>query len=180
MKKLHWLIVTVLCIVLSQCSENKKEKTEKELLIECIYELESVVKKTDPEKLEASAAVDVVSEYRKFAEAYPQDSLSPEFLFKSAEVSIGLKKYMDAVNLFDKVYNKYPQYNKRIESLYLKGFVYDNYLNMKEMAKSVYEELIQKHPEHPFVKDAQAAVQALDMTDEQLLDMLKNNSSAQQ
>ena len=96
-------------------------------------------------------------------------SITPEYLFKAGEVSIGLKEYDQAAGFFERIYNNYPDYNKRVESLYLVGFVYDEHANNYGKAKEYYEKVVANHPDHGFADDAKASIETLGLTDEEII-----------
>ncbi|MCE3279043.1 MAG: hypothetical protein K0S44_1234, partial [Bacteroidetes bacterium] len=55
------------------------------------------------------------------------------------------------------------------ESLYLQGYLLDNFLNDEVRAKAIYEQVIAKYPDMPYSADAKAAIKNLGKSDEELI-----------
>lgn len=66
-----------------------------------------------------------------YAMANPQSVMAPAYLFKSAEVAKSLRSYSKAMNTYDWIIAKYPDYEKTPTSLFLKGFMMENEMNNK-------------------------------------------------
>lgn len=118
------------------------------------------------DKEKALALVDM---YVAFTDAYPQDSMAVEYLFKSAEFCLNLGEGQRAIKLYDRVINEYPDFRKVPECLFLKGYVYENYLGDLESAKAIYLEFIEKYPDNEFADDAQVSIQNLGKSPEELI-----------
>ena len=177
MNKLLTVSVAFL-ITLAACdSPDEKEKLKKEIT-EKIARLEERLYKTDPQnpQLDRAQAVDVIRYYKMFADSFPEDSLTPEYLFKGGEVGIALQQHQLAINLFERVVNAYPDHKRAPEALFLKAFVLDTYLQAKGQAKGVYEAMMAKYPDHKLAQDAEASIRNLYMSDEDLIKMFKEKN----
>ena len=118
-----------------------------------------------------------IKAYSDFAMFFPDDSLSPDFLFKAGEVATAAKKYKQALIYYQTITSKYPDYKYVKESLYLQGFLLDNFLNDDAGAKIIYEEIIAKYPTTNYAADAKAAINNFGKTDEQLIEEFKKKNS---
>lgn len=160
--------------------ENATQTISKEELQKEIATMEDELLSKMRTKFDESVAKRVVQFYRDYATNNPKDSITPEYLFKAGEVSIGLKDYETATGLFERIYNNYPNFNKRIESLYLVGFVYDEHIGNYGKAREYYEKVLNNHPDHEFADDAKASIETLGLTDEEIIkkfqDAQKSNS----
>ena len=107
--------------------------------------------------------------YEDFIKANPKDSLSPGFLFKSANVAMNMGDGTKAINLFDKYLQDYPDKPKAAVSMFFKGFVYENVLHDLDKAREIYLLFIEKYPTNDFVKDAKMALMNLGKTPEMLV-----------
>jgi tetratricopeptide (TPR) repeat protein len=176
MKKL--LILGVIALF-TACSGGENKTVETEPVTEKVAtkdELQLEITKMEQEltnkmrtKFDDELAKRVVTFYRDYAQNNPKDSITPEYLFKAGEVSIGLKEYDQAAGFFERIYNNYPDYNKRVESLYLVGFVYDEHANNYGKAKEYYEKVVANHPDHGFADDAKASIETLGLSDEEII-----------
>jgi len=74
-----------------------------------------------------------------------------------------------AVNLYDRIYTQYPNYEKAAQALFLKAFTYDNDLNDKGTARALYEEFLKKYPNDDFADDTQFLLNNLGKNDEEII-----------
>ncbi len=132
-------------------------------------------------------AVEIVSyseEQLQFAEDllanYPQAAELDKWLFEGGKAGRTSGEYERGIKLFD-AYLSGGYQEKAAEALFLKGFIYDEDLKAKEKAEGCYKELLEKYPNHELADDAQALLDQLYMTDQQIIDMLmqKNADSIQ-
>lgn len=171
-------VLSVACVSCNEQANSPKEtngKTSEEIAKPNKQELIDEITKMEQELLLAdqqSSAIllnDLVITYKSYARQFSSDSIAPEYLFRTADLQIGRGNYEDAVLLFKKIYNKYDNYIKKPESLFMIAFVYDTYMNKKGAAKEYYEKVIEDYPDHRFATDAKASIEALHMTDEELM-----------
>lgn len=118
----------------------------------------------------AQALLDV---YKAFAKAYSTDSMAPEYLFRAAGMSKGLGQPQDAVQLYDRIIKEYPKWGRLADTYYLRAFTIDADLKEKGRAKTAYEEVITRFPDHRFAQDAKAMIQNLQYTDEELIERFR-------
>ncbi|HMQ74626.1 MAG TPA: tetratricopeptide repeat protein [Flavobacteriales bacterium] len=118
----------------------------------------------------AQALLDV---YKAYAKAFPTDSMAPEYLFRAAGMSKGLGQPQDAVLLYDRIIKEYPKWGRLADTYYLRAFTIDADLKEKGRAKTAYEEVINRFPDHRFAQDARAMIQNLQYTDEELIERFR-------
>lgn len=165
MRKIVESVAAVLCFTLLAC-ESPKEKSLKE--IETLEAQDSVF---NPENLEKQK-----NAYMSFADKYPDDERTPEFLFKSAQrlgaiaaEKNNIQMHEEAIQLFEKIINTYPKNHYAEESMFLIGFVYENHLNNTAKAKQAYEKFLQQYPNSELAEDAQKAITYLGKSPEEVL-----------
>ena len=184
MNKLFPILFLSIALLASCGGESTKQEptNSKQAKADKINELEQQLYDTKDETpdLDRQAALDVVKLYQQFADTFPDDPRSPQYLFKGGEVSIALQQYHLAISFYEKCFKKYPDYERRPDCLYLQGFIYDNHLEYHAVAKENYERVIKEFPNHPYAKDAEAAIQTLTMSDEELIKMFKEKEKQQQ
>ena len=76
--------------------------------------------------------------------------------------------------------NNYPDFDKTPQCLFLKGYIYENNLGDLDMAKSLYEEFLQKYPDDDFADDAEVSIKNLGKTPEQLIKEFEEKQKAQE
>lgn len=118
----------------------------------------------------AQALVDV---YGAFAKAHPLDTMTPEYLFRSAGVLKGLGRPEEAMAQYDRIIKDYSGWERLPDTYYMRAFTIDGDLRQKGAAKEAYEEVIDRFPDHPFARDARAMIDNLQYTDEELIERFK-------
>lgn len=114
--------------------------------------------------------------YIAFADKYPDDERSPEFLFKAGQ-NIGaiasgqqnIELHKDAIKIFDRIQSTYPKNHYAEEALFMTGFVYENYLSDLKQAKTAYEVLMSKYPESELAEEAKLAIENLGVNPEEII-----------
>ncbi len=116
----------------------------------------------------------------EFVQDFPEDSLSPVFLFKAADIAMNTSEFQNSVNLYDEIILQYPNFEKLPECFYLKGFAFEQMGNI-EKAREAYMAFIQKFPEHTLAPDAQTSIDYLGISPEELIRKFeqKNQDSLQ-
>ena len=114
-------------------------------------------------------ALALVDLYVAFADTYPQDSMASENLFKGAEFCLNLGEGQRSIDLYDRVILEYPDFRKVPECLFLKGYVFENYLGDLEQAKLIYTLFLEKYPDNEFADDAEISIQNLGKSPEELI-----------
>ncbi|MCB9169354.1 MAG: tetratricopeptide repeat protein [Flavobacteriales bacterium] len=127
----------------------------------------------------AAALLDV---YKSFAQEFPTDTMAPEYLFRGAGVAKALGRPNETLTLYDRIINDYPQWRRIPDTYYLKAFTLDNDLGQKGAAEQAYRDVIARYPDHRFAKDAQAMIDNLGLTDQELIEKFEkmNADSAKQ
>jgi len=118
----------------------------------------------DPVKANA-----VVSSYEKFANTYPDDPKTPDYLFKSGEIFRSLKKYQKAIDTYESIYKNHSSYEKAPHSLFLMGFSYENDVKNNDKAKECYTEFLGKYPKHDLAKDVKFSLENLGKSPEDII-----------
>lgn len=158
-------IFILFVITLAACSPSKEKLQEQ--IIHAETELFSNDKGTFvfDEKLVQKT----IDAYQKYASAFPNDSLTPEYLFKKADLYRSLRNAEQAINTYNLITEKYPTYNKAPYCLFLKGFIYENELNHIEKAKESYQTFLDTYPNHDLADDVAFSLKNIGKTPEQLI-----------
>jgi len=118
----------------------------------------------------ADDAKQLMDLYIRFADSLPSDSLTPEYLFKAADISMYVSDGMTTIRLLDRIMNNYSMHEKASVSLFLKAFIFDTKLNDTASAHVYYNQYIENYPDKEFNEDARNAIRNLGKTPEQLID----------
>jgi outer membrane protein assembly factor BamD (BamD/ComL family) len=161
-KKLTGFFLIVL-LAFTACSGGRDKKIAE------IKDLENRLLKDSTSAKDEVAAYNLQVAYTDFSEKYPQDAEAPEYLFKAANLSIGLGWGESAINILTKFIDTYPQHARTPEALFYKAFVYDNQLNDDVKAGEAYRLYLEKYPKHEYASSAEASIKNLGKSDEDLV-----------
>ena len=105
-----------------------------------------------------NTGMEMIQAYTDYANAYPDDSASAEYLFKGAEIAMNMKMSAMAIEYYKRIAAAYPAYSKVPYCIFLQAFILENQLNQYDQAKSFYQEFLQKYPNHVLARDAQLSI----------------------
>ena len=151
-----------LFVLLLACSGKQSQ-------LQDILNMEESLYGNDATELNKEKALQLVNMYCEFAETHQTDTNSRVFLFKAGEIAMGMMESNKAIECFQLLYTKYPEYNKASTSLFLEGFVYETQLKNLSMAQQKYLEFLEKHPEHSLANDAKFSLENLGKSDEEII-----------
>lgn len=170
-----WITI-VTALILFSCSEDGKnvisssDQKEMEILKE---KIETLSEKTDPTMVKNVRKKDMhnlMLAYQDYANKFGDDPLAAEYYFSAANQAIGLEKYDHAIELFNKVFESYPDFDKRASCMMMMGLVFDQNLNNQDKARQAYEKVLEYFPDTEDAKNAEAMLQILGLTDEELIE----------
>lgn len=168
-------VLTIISVVFYACSSSPEDKAKSK-----ITELENNLFSSEDMVVNRKQASELVNEYIAFADEFPDDTLSPEYIFKAADICMNILNPSKAVWFFDRIIREYPDYRKVPESMFLKAYVYDNNMQSYDLARKLYTEFIEKYPDNEFADDAKVSIQNLGKTPEQIIMEIEERAKAQQ
>lgn len=163
-KNLKLLLTFSVLLLFFSCSNEDKKKEE---LKKHIEENESKLRSSN--NIDNILADSLVKQYYAFSKTYPEDKMSPDYLFKAGEVSSSLNESTQAIAYLKALCEKYPNDPKAKHALFLQGFIYDSQLKDMTNAKAIYEQVVAKYPGDKLAEDAKAMINNLGKSDEQLI-----------
>src|SRR5690554_1875113 len=116
MKIKYSFILIILVTVLISCSSKINRDIESKDLAKEISEKEKEIYNSD--SLNIALANELIDMYLTYATDNPDENLSPEYLFKAAEISMNINKAKNAVDYLSKIENNYKNYEKYVSSLF--------------------------------------------------------------
>ncbi len=171
MKKMISILLVALTVASCQSQYDKdlRQITESE---NALFNNEGMI---DRSKLEP-----LLEQYTKFAEAYPDDTLAPVFLFKAGDMAMNTNRSVQAIQFYSRIINEYPEYVKAPEALFLLGYVYENNLGRLDRAKEIYEEFLARYPENDFADDAKISLKYLGKSPEELIEIFQQKATQEE
>lgn len=178
MKNISFTIILIALLAFWGCTETGStgnsggaasgtlNKTE---VVKEITDAEAALYNVDNFTFDPVRANAVVMAYSKFAQGFPEDKQSAEYLFKSGEIYRSLKQYPKAIEAYNTINDKYGSYAKAAQSLFLTGFCYENDLKDFPKAKAAYESFLTKYPDHELAKDVRFSMENLGRSPEDII-----------
>ena len=142
------LLISIISIFISCTSKHEviNSTNKKNELIKEIQNFEREL--YNDLELDIQKAEKMICLYTSFTIKYNEDTLTPEYLYKAAEISFNIKNGNKACSLLKQIEQKHPKFDKYAESIYFLGYIYDSLLDDKELAKQYYNHFITKYPKH--------------------------------
>jgi len=82
---------------------------------------------------------------------------------------MGTNNGVKAMELADRMLNEFPKSERIPETVFLKAFIYENQLSNLGLALKTYQDFLLRFPEHELADDAEAAINNLGKTPEELI-----------
>jgi tetratricopeptide (TPR) repeat protein len=165
MNRLKFALPFVIAVLLIACGANK----EKNQAHDKILSLETELLADSLAPIERLKAQELIQAYENYVETYPEDSLSPEYLYKSSEIAMNLQMSGRAIEGFKKILVDYPDFDKADVCIFLQAFIYENHMQQYDTAKELYQEFLEKYPSHDLAEDALVSIQNMGKSLEELI-----------
>lgn len=148
MKK-YFAVLTVMVMVLTTACD-KKGKELKEI-DEMATQMDSVLKANPVLGVEQKVAAEqLIDEYLEFVNQYPNDSLSIEFLMKSAMLYHVMPDYGKELAVLERLVAQYPESPAAPQALAIGARVSEDNLRNYEQARVYLKQIQEKYPESPY------------------------------
>lgn len=152
------------------CSSPQTDRKEK------IEALEEELFSDESKMLDKEKAKTLVLAYIAYADEFRSDAETPKYLFKAGDLAMNLGMGQKAISFFDRILKDYPDFEKVPQSLFLKGYIYENEIGDLNTAKKIYEDFLQKYPDDEFADDAEVSIKNLGKSPEELIKEFEQNS----
>ena len=120
-------------------------------------------------RLDTKVAGSFIQVCELYALLKPEDSQSQNYLHKAGETARAIRAFPQAINIYEKIYDKYPSFEKAPQALFLKAFTYDNDLKEFDKARALYTEFLKKYPNDDFADDTEFLLNNLGKNDEDII-----------
>ena len=84
------------------------------------------------------------------------------------------------MSLFDWMIDRYPNYEKSSNALFLKAYLLDEEYDRKDEARVIYEEFLEKFPDHQLASSAKFLLENIGKSDAEIYEMITNKEEEQQ
>jgi len=149
--------------------------SEKTKLANAIKADEEILRSDSNGTMNKEVLTRTMHNYLEYATKFPDDTISPEYLVRAADLSNGIRQYQQSIDLFRKVYTTYPEHRKAAAAMFMEGFVFETSMHQKDSAKAIYSEFIRRYPDHVLAASAKASLDQLNnnLSDEELIRMFE-------
>ena len=175
MKKFSGINFAVLIWVITFASCSSPEEKMKSQ----IQELESGLYADSSMVPDTGVSGKIIDMYISYAEKFPNDTLSPVYLFKAGDVASKMNETHRAIEIFDNLKKNFPEHRNAPYALFLQGFICETQEGNPAKARPYYEEFLKKYPDHPIVSDVAFSLENLGKTPEELILEFEKNNAAQ-
>ena len=180
-------------LVLFSCSDKKQNSTSesskqdsvsrsnKSFLTDCKKLLADARKmdsllltQTEVDQSSANKAIVAFADYANYCH---NDSISPVYLIKCAQVARAINNIPQARLVLENCVQNYPRFKDRPAAIFLLAQLYDEntYMNDESEAKKLYEQIVEEYPASDWALSAKGAIGFLGKSDEQIMKQLKTN-----
>ena len=74
-------------------------------------------------KADSAGVTALLADYELYSETYPSDTIGATYLFKAADFYRYMRKPLRSIEVYKKIYERYPTITKRPYALFLQGFI---------------------------------------------------------
>ena len=168
MKKIA--IITLGALIALSCG-HKVETPDHNALIDSISNEEQNLTRfavgTDTAK-----ANHIIALYNLFVENFPEDSLAPIYMLRTAEVQINTGNFEDGINSLDSIMALYPGFEDIAMCQFMKGKAYEDN-QQYDLAREAYGEFVENYPDHVLAADTRKMLPLIGLTPEEQLEAIQ-------
>lgn len=159
---LRFTMIAALAVMMMACGDSK-------LKVEDLRKAEATLFNDDM-SANTEAAPGVVDVFCQYVNENPEAEDAPEWLFKALEIAVGYLEPEKAIEIGEKLFKQYPDYEKTPVGMFMLGtMVYEDKLGELGKAKMLYERLIADYPDSEFAPVAKQAIVNLGKTPEEII-----------
>ena len=180
-------VILMSLLFMLSCGENNQSQAQKEqgkqadqsILQGSIEKLEAELSANTDGKVDQIKAQELIDKSVEYVKAFPNDTKSPVYLFRSAEVCVGIGQYESAIKHWEQVKKDYSNHEKAAIALFLQGFTCENQINDKNRAKKYYQDFLTRYPKHEYNDQVQMLLKNIDISPEELIKQFKEQRENQ-
>ena len=184
MRKHLFIWMTILAMVFAtSCnrgSDNQVLKEKGQSQTEVLQLLQQIDSLGNMGEFDAHVAKSFIAKAEEFSNKYPEDAMSPEFLFKAGLMAMTVAKATDnidekttycqnAFNIFEDIERVYPEYSGVKDGMYYKGVIFDDILHDYENAEIYYRMFIARYPTDTLAITLESYLQFLGKSPEEII-----------
>jgi outer membrane protein assembly factor BamD (BamD/ComL family) len=150
-------------------------KSSKDKLFEEITQMESTLYSDTVMVPDPAAGHRMIGLYIQYVDQFPQDTISPSYLFKAGDLAGKMDETQQSLDLFERMVTEYPEHRNTPFAVFLQGFICENQAGDPAKARPYYEKFLQKYPDHPIAADVAFSLENLGKSPEELIRQFEQN-----
>jgi TolA-binding protein len=180
-------ILAISSLIISCSNNNSEIKVEdgiaKDTIVDTFEERVSQIDKysallyEDSLNFNPQLAGKLLSAYEEYIKFHSFESESKDYQFKAGELAKALNKPHVAIKHFNDLLERDPNHEKAPIALFYKAMIIGDMLGENELAKTTYQEFIDKYPDHPFVESAKASIELQGKSLDEIVAGFENKNS---
>ena len=127
-------------------------------------------------KIEYRPASDYIGLCEIYGLMLPTAEKTPEYLHEAGKIAGYIESHKKAMELYEWVYNKYPDSEKAPLALFMMGFTQEDAMKNPDAAREIYQNFLDKYPTHDFADDAQFLLSNLGKSDDEIIENFDGNN----
>lgn len=170
MKKILFLSLGVFLMAACGNDNNAEQTDSAPTLLDSINAIEQAV--GNPGTVyTADTAEMLVNLYNRFVNEFPEDSLTPIFMMRTAEIEINRGYLEKGIAIFDTILDKYTPggFEGYADCMYMKAVYLDRDAENCDQAVAAYNAFIETFPDHYLVPDAKNSMKLSQKSQQELL-----------
>lgn len=113
----------------------------------------------------------IIGLYSLFVSNFPDDSLAPVYMLRTAEVQINTGSFEAGIGTLDSIIALYPGFEDIAMCQFLKGQAYE--ANQQyDLAREAYTEFVSNYPDHVLAADTRKMLPLVGLTPEEQLEAI--------
>lgn len=169
MKKVLFVVLGMVLLVACGNNDNNagaSQALSQEALSDSINNLDSLMH-TDLQ-FDSIKSNKMIAWCLEYASRFPEDSLAPVYMKRTAEIQIDNGDFEQAVSTLDSIIELYPGFENVADCHFLKGWAYEQN-EQYDLARETYTEFINLYPDHVLASDIHKTLSMVGMTPEEQL-----------
>lgn len=169
MKKTYYIVFAFCLSVLVACGSNNEETIDtlsQESLVDSIDSLDLSLR--EDFKIDTAKSNKMIAWCLEYANRFPEDSLAPVYMLKSAQIQINGGNFEQGLATLDSIIELYPGFEDVAICQYLKGQAYEQNQEY-EKAREAYTLFVTNYPDHYLAPDTRKMLPLVGLSPEEQL-----------
>jgi len=148
------LVLVLIMVVFTACQHNDNASNQEVLKSQIMVLQKNLMKNFD--RIDPVQADSMIVLYKEYANDFPDDSISADYLYRAAGVEMGLERNEACIQTLSLIEKRYSKSDLMPTVLQLKAFIYDTKFQDYDKAKAILNQLIEDYPNDELIPNAKA------------------------